>query len=126
MTANTGYFAAEGVALPSDGSPHEFGLHFNRGLGAVLAGQGCVDCEIDNGVKQDCLDPALNTVVGVARQFCGIEFALGPTQVLAIDAVGGNRGANGINNGHSAITQPTIHVLVVPAHPLDDTEVLLL
>ena len=62
------------------------------------------------------MHPRLHSLVRVARQFSGGESTLGPAKVLAIHAIGGNSRADRGNNGHSAVAQPTIHVLKSVTH----------
>ena len=121
LATNSGDFPAERVLLPALGSAHELRLHFNSGLRAILMIQGRIDGEINDGVEQDGLHAALNTAVRVAGELRRVELALSPSEIFTVDSVGGDFRPDGINNGHSAIAEPSVHVLSGVAHPRDDS-----
>ena len=67
------------------------------------------------------MHPRLNAPVRVARQFARDETAADPSKVLAIDAVAFEGSTHGADEGHTPVTQPTIHVFLRAAHVRDDS-----
>ena len=57
--------------------------------------------------------PAWTMPWGLQASAVGVQVALDPAQVLAVDAVGGERGAHEPDDLHAAVAQPAVHVLAL-------------